>query len=171
MTVPRAWGSGAGVLAASLLAFSLCGAVWGLLRPAYRGTLTADGNLQLDSAFNVEFSSFISFVVATGLVATVMSLSAFIVVPDSRGPGMLWWVVFVSFVSALAFIAVGEVTSSLRYPMPDVDALSEGDFVTIVPALAPGVGLLAAPFMAALAYWCSALVSPDEEPSELELVR
>ncbi|GAB2503983.1 hypothetical protein CATRI_08505 [Corynebacterium atrinae] len=161
MTVPRALGSGAGVLAASLLAFSAVGAVWGLLRPAYHGTLTADGNLLLDTSFNVEFISYITFVAATGLLATIIALSSFILVPESRGPGMVWWLVVVAGVSAMAFLAVGQVTSSLHFPAPDVDALAEGSAVAIVPSLTPGVGLIAAPFMAALAYWCSVLVTPD----------
>ena len=68
-----------------------------------------------------------------------------------------------ALLSAFSFLAVGTVTSGLLHDIGDPHLLSEGDRVSIVPGLQPGVGWLVAPFLAALAYWCSALVTPESE--------
>ncbi|RNE49457.1 hypothetical protein [Corynebacterium alimapuense] len=159
--VPKKIGNAAGVLAVSLLVFSGVGALWGLLRPAYTGTLGEGGQVTLDQSFNVEFTSYITFVAATGLLSIILALSVYIISPESRGPGMLWWLLFVAGFSALSFYFVGLWATSLVHPIPDPDTLAEGVIVSLVPSFSPGVGLAAAPFMAALTYWCCALVTPE----------
>lgn len=151
----------------SLLIYSAIGAIWGLLRPARTGTLGEEGRVVIDTTIeSVEFVSFASFVVATGLLAVMMSLSVYLASPTTRGPGMLWWLMAVAAVSAFAFLEAGTVVSGLLHSVGDV---TPGDRVSIVPELSPGVGWLTAPFMAALAYWCSALVTPEMEPDSLRL--
>lgn len=162
-------GSGAGVLAVSLSSFIVFGVLWGLLRPTYSGTLEEGGQVSLDPAVNVEFSAFITFVAATGLLATVLSLSTYITSPATRGPGMLWWLIFVAALSSVAFIEVGNIASALLHPIPDPEMLNIGGQVTLVPALSPSIGFAAAPFMAALAYWCSALLTLEPEPEQLSI--
>ena len=158
----RSLGSGAGVLAASLLAFIGVGALWGLLRPTYEGRLVGGGQVAIEPAFNVEFTSYIPFAAATGLLAAVVALCVYTASPASRGPGMLWWLIVVAAVSTFAFWQVGLVTSSLLHPLPEPDSLDEGAFVEFAPGFRPGVALVAAPLMAALSYWCAALVTPEE---------
>ncbi|GAB3699689.1 hypothetical protein GCM10027595_14150 [Corynebacterium nasicanis] len=154
-------GTAAGVAAVSLLIYSAVGALWGLLRPAYSGTLAEGGQVIIDAAAaNIEFVSFGSFVAATGLLAVLVSLSAYVLSPATRGPLMLWWLMAVAVVSAFAFLEVGTVTSGWLHDVGDPHLLAAGDRVSIVPGLAPGIGWAAAPLLAALAYWCSALVTP-----------
>lgn len=170
MNIPPRIGSAAGILAVSLLVYSTVGAVWGLLRPAYTGTLADGGQVNIDATIDsVAFTSFGSFVLATGLLSVIVSLSMYVNSPSTRGPGMLWWLIVVATLSAFAFLEVGTVVSGLLHSAGDVEQLMEGDRVSIVPGLAPGVGWLAAPFMAALSYWCSALVTPDTEPEPLPI--
>ena len=170
MRIPPRIGSAAGILAASLLVYSAVGAIWGLLRPAYTGTLVEGGQVSIAATTgSVAFVSFGSFVVATGLLAVIISLSMYVTSPSTRGPGMLWWLTAVAALSAFAFLEVGTVVSGLMHSVGDVEQLAQGDRVSIVPGLAPGVGWFAAPFMAALSYWCSALVTPDPEPAPLPI--
>lgn len=168
--IPRNLGTAAGIAAVSLILHSAVGALWGLLRPAYRGTLADGGQVLIDAgAANVEFASFASFVVATGLLATLVSLSAYVASPATRGPAMLWWLVGVALVSAYAFLQIGALTAGMLHDIGDPHLLSEGDPVSLVPGLDPGVGWLVAPFLAALAYWCSALVTPATEAESLPI--
>lgn len=163
-------GTAAGVAAVSLLIHSGVGALWGLLRPAYSGTLGDGGQVIIDAAAgSVEFISFGSFIVATGLLATLVSLSTYVLSPSTRGPGMLWSLMAVAALSAFSFLAVGTVTSGLLHDIGDPDLLSRGDHVSMVPGLDPGVGWLVAPFLAALAYWCSALVTPESDAPALPI--
>jgi len=76
---------------------------------------------------------------------------------------MLWWLIVVAAVSTFAFWQVGLVTSSLLHPLPEPDSLDEGALVEFAPGFRPGVALVAAPLMAALSYWCAALVTPEPE--------
>ncbi|QGU04964.1 hypothetical protein [Corynebacterium comes] len=170
MAIPRRVGSAAGILAVSLLLYSAVGAIWGMLRPAYTGTLVDGGQVNIPATTDsIAFHSFASFVIATGLLAVIVSLSMYVTSPSTRGPGMLWWLIAVAALSAFSFLEVGTVVSGLLHSTGDVEQLAEGDRVSIVPGLAPGVGWLAAPFMAALSYWCSALVTPDTEPDPVPI--
>lgn len=162
MAIPRRVGAAAGILAASLLAYSAVGAIWGMLRPAYTGTLVEGGQVNIDAVTqSAAFASFGSFVLATGLLAVIVSLSMYVSSPETRGPAMLWWLTVVAVVSAFSFLEVGTLVADLMHRVGDLDQLAEGDRVSVVPGFAPGVGWLAAPFMAALSYWCSALVTPE----------
>lgn len=170
MAVPRTVGTAAGVAAVSLLVYSAVGALWGLLRPAYSGTLADGGQVIIDAAAtNVEFVSFGSFVAVTGLLAIIVSLCTYVVSPATRGPLMLVWLMAVAVFSAFSFLQVGTVTAGLLHHVGDPELLAQGDHVSMVPGLAPGVGWLVAPFLAALAYWCSALVTPELEAEPLPI--
>lgn len=169
LPVSRSVGAGAGLLTLSFLVFAAVGAVWGLLRPAYTGTVTEQGAVSLDGAFNVEFTAFISYVVATGLLGVGVSLTLFLQSPATRGPGMLWWLILVMAVSSLVFFEAGQLSSALLHPLPDPDTLEQGSRISLVPGFSPGIGLVAAPFMAGLTYWFAALVTPEEEPDDFPL--
>lgn len=164
--VPRTLGAGAGLLAVCLVLFTIGGAVWGLLRPAYRGTVAEDGGVLLDRAFDIEFTSFISFVITTGLLSSAVALTVFNLSPRTRGPGMMLWLLVVTVLSSLAFHQAGMITAGLAHPLPDPETLAVGTRVSLMPGFSPGVGMVAAPFMATLTYWCAALVTPDEEPEQ-----
>lgn len=109
-TIPQPVGSAAGILAVSLLLYSVIGTLWGLLRPAHTGTLREEGKVAIDvTMVSVEFISFASFVIATGLLAVIVSLGVYITSPATRGPGMLWWLILVAAASSFAFLTVGAV--------------------------------------------------------------
>lgn len=164
--VPRTLGAGAGLLAVCLVLFTVGGAVWGLLRPVYRGTVAEDGGILLDRAFDVEFTSFISFVITTGLLSSAAALTVFSLSPRTRGPGMMLWLLVVTVLSSLAFHQAGMITAGLAHPLPDPETLAVGTRVSLMPGFSPGIGMASAPFMAALTYWCAALVTPEEEPEQ-----
>lgn len=158
----RMIGATAGFLALCLSVYAVFGAIWGFLRPGYEAVVSTDGELQLTPAFNVEFTGFISFVIATGLLGAILSLVMFVNSPHSRGVLMLLWVIVCAVIGAVVFWAAGEVVTGLLHPIPDFDTLDAGTALTLVPGISIGIGLAAAPFMAALAYWCAVLVSPEE---------
>lgn len=169
LPVSRSVGAGAGLLTLSFFLFAAVGAVWGLLRPAYTGTVREQGGVSLDGAFNVEFTAFIGYVVATGLLGVGVSLMMFLQSPTTRGPGMLWWLILVMAVSSLVFFEAGQLSSALLHSLPNPESLEQGSRVSLVPGFSPGIGLAAAPFMAGLTYWFAALVTPEDGPDDFPL--
>ncbi|QGU07759.1 hypothetical protein COCCU_09175 [Corynebacterium occultum] len=157
----RAAGSLAGFLALSLVVYAGVGALWAMLRPTYDATVTDSGDVYLTPAFNVEFTSFISFAVATGLLGALLALVMFVVSDGTRGLGTLFWVTLCAFLGAVVFLVVGDQVSLLLHPVPEQDALEVGETFRLLPGMNPGTAFIAAPFMASLAYWCAVLVSPE----------
>lgn len=155
-------GSTAGFFALCLTAYAIAGAIWGLFRPGYAATVVEDGALELAPAFNVEFTAFIVFVLVTGLLGAVLSLVMFVRSIHSRGVLMLLWVTLCAAIGAVVFWAAGGVVIGFLHPIPDPADLSSGTELTLVPGINIGIGFAAAPFMAALAYWCAILVSPED---------
>lgn len=155
-------GSTAGFLALCLAVYAVVGAIWGALRPGYEATVVEGGELSLEPAFNVEFTAFISFVVATGLLGALLALVMFVRSSRTRGVWMLLWVTFCAFLGAVVFFVVGNAVTGVLHPVPPVEQLEPGASLTLVPGVSIGIGFAAAPFMAALAYWCAVLVSPEE---------
>lgn len=168
--INRNVGTGAGLLAFAIVVFALGGAVWGLVRPAYEAMATGDGQLALSAAGNVNFTAFSTFTVVTGLLGVVTGAYAFMRAPETRGLPMLLWTGVVGFIAAVGFWAVGETVAGLVHPLPDPSTLAEGDVVEVAAALNPGMGLVAAPFMATAAYWVCVLLYPGdlEEPEDAE---
>lgn len=164
--VTPAVGAGAGLFAVSVLVYGVVGALWGLLRPAYSGTVTDSGGFAVAGGDNVAFTGYITFAVITGLMSAVMAILMFLASPDTRGAPMLWWVGIVSFVAAVAFLVVGDLVAAARHPMPeDLDAITPDTTFSVAPVFQPGVAWLVAPFMAMLAYWFSALTdTPEPDP-------
>lgn len=158
----RALGSLAGFLALSLVVYAGVGALWGALRPTYDATVTDGGEVYLTPAFNVEFTSFASFAVATGLLGTLLALVMFMVSEGTRGLGTLLWVTLCAFLGSVVFLVVGDQISLLLHPIPEPDSLAVGETFQMLPRMSPGVAFAAAPFMASLAYWCAVLVSPGD---------
>lgn len=161
--VSRAVGSLAGFLALSLVVFAGVGALWALLRPTYDATVTDTGGVYLTPAFNVEFMSFISFAVATGLLGALLALVMFVTSEHTRGLLALIWATICAFLGAVVFLLVGDQLSFALHPIPEQDTLAVGETFKLLPGMHPGIALAAAPFMASLAYWCAVLVSPEEE--------
>lgn len=155
-------GSTAGFFALCLTVYAVTGAIWGLFRPGYEAVATEDGALELAPAFNVEFTAFIVFVVVTGLLGAVLSLVMFVRSAHSRGVLMLLWVTLCAALGALVFWAAGEVVIGFLHPIPDLENLTSGTELTLVPGINIGIGFAAAPFMAVLSYWCAILVSPED---------
>lgn len=163
--INRTVGSGAGLLALSVLVFSAAGAVWGPLRPARDATVGDGGTVALSGAEGAEFGAFISFALITGALAVGVGLIAYFRASSARGIGMMAWAVVVALVAAVGFWVTGAVVTDLVRPLPDPGELGElrvGDTIRIVPAVAPGIALLAAPLMAALAYWSAAIADTWE---------
>lgn len=163
----RLTGTAAGLLFFALLAGIALGALWGFFRPAYIGDVT-DGFFianEAESPRNVEFTSFISFVIITGVLGIVISMVAYMKVGRVTGVGALLWVGFVAFAAAFTFYFIGNVVTGFAHPMPDLHASDDQPNVELVPVMTPGVGWFAAPFLATLTYWILAIISlPDPEP-------
>lgn len=164
--VSPAVGAGAGLFAVSVLIYGIVGALWGLLRPAYSGTVTDGGGVAVAGGGNVAFTGYITFAVITGLMSAVMAILMFMSSTATRGAPMLWWVGVVAFIAAVAFLVVGDAVAAARHPMPeDLDAITPDATFSVAPVFQPGVAWLVAPFMAVLAYWFSALTAtPEPDP-------
>ncbi|MHA2789319.1 hypothetical protein ACXZ66_09265 [Corynebacterium sp. S7] len=161
-------GTAAGLLFFALVAGLILGAIWGVFRPAYVGDVT-NGLFtanETESPKNVEFSSFISFVIITGALGIIIAMVAYIKVGQVTGVGMLLWVGVVALAAAFAFYVLGNIVTGLVHPLPGHNS---GDMtgVQIVPPMQPGVGWAVAPLLATLTYWILAIVStpePEVEP-------
>lgn len=161
-------GTGAGFLTLSLVVFSAAGAVWGVLRPTLSATVSEE-TVQISGGENVEFTSFITFVIGTALLATVVSLLAYFRAEHVRGVGMLLWVAGVVFLGALSFWAVGELVAERMHALPEPDDLNAGDELSFVPSFTPWVGALAAPLLASLSYWLASVLDVLGTPELREL--
>lgn len=156
-------GRGAGLLALALIAYSLAGAIWGAVRPVHTGELLEGGAVALDPAVNVEFTSFLWFVVLTGVLGAVVGAVAFVSLPQQRGIVTMLLVMGLVAVASVSFLLVGDSVSAVVHDIPShPDAVEVGDHVSVVPRLSPGTGWIVAPFMAGVAYWlCGALTSME----------
>ncbi|WP_080794156.1 hypothetical protein [Corynebacterium pacaense] len=160
----RKVGTGAGILAVSLSVYSVAGVIWGLFRPTYTVAVRDGESASVEAAPNVEFTSFIWFVVFTGLLGCAMALVVFIRSVSTRGPLMLLWVTVVAFLGSLVFLLFGDMSAGLLHRTPADFSRMVGETFTVVPPMSPGVGLAAAPFLAVCTYWCAAFVTPSAEP-------
>lgn len=161
LRINRSVGTGAGLLSVAILTYALVGGVWGLLRPAYEATPTADGQLALGSPGNVQFTSFMTFTLLTALLGLGVGIAAFLRSPETRGLAMLWWAGVVAVIAAVGFWAVGEFVAGIVHPLPDPAELVEGEVVRVSAALNPGLGLIAAPLLAMASYWVCVLLDVD----------
>ncbi|WP_408930694.1 hypothetical protein ACKFR8_04555 [Corynebacterium axilliensis] len=152
--IPRAIGFGAGLLALALLLFSAAGALWGLWRPAITGH-RVDGGYAVDTVANVQFDSFITFAVCTGVLGMVLGAVAYLRGVAYRGVGVLLWVGVAGVAGAAAFYVFGGVTATSSPERP-------GDVVEFVPKFAPHIAWLVAPFMAMFSYWAAVFVDVPE---------
>lgn len=156
IAVPRTLGFGAGLLALVLVVYSAVGAVWGLSRPTITGTLHESGGYTWSKLEDTQFDSYITFAITTGLIAVVLGLFVYLRAPRRRTAWTLVWLAVVCGAGALAFYYVGGVTAP---SMPQ----TQQEQVTFAPSFAPGVALLAAPFMAAFSYWSALFVGGVED--------
>ena len=156
LRIPRAIGFGAGLLALALLLFSVVGAAWGLWRPTLEGHRVEGGGYALSNPADVQFLSFITFALLTGLLGVVIGAVAYLRGERFRGVGILVWSGVVCLAGAAAFYVFGGVTATAAPEQP-------GEFVEFVPKFSPAIGWLVAPFMAMFAYWSAVFVNPDSE--------
>lgn len=156
--------AGAGLLALGCVLGIAGGGVWAWLRPAYVGEVDGAG-LRVDQAaspLNVEFVGFGTFALVTavlGLAVAVPALGAARRGKARGGVGWLLWTGAVSAVAALTVYVFGDWFVGLWHPVPDVEALSEGDSIAMVPPVAPGAAWAAGPFTAVLVYWTANLLA------------
>lgn len=146
---PRTVGFGAGLLALVLVVYSVFGILWGLWRPTMTATAVEGGGFAIDSTSNAQFQGFGSFVVATALLAGVISFGVFKYAKARRGLGTMMYLAILAVIGSLAFWLVGGFVAPT---MPDVSS-AVGSQVEWTPTFAPGLGLSAAPFISLLVYW------------------
>ena len=162
--VPRGVGTGAGLLAVSLLVYSALGAIWGALRPPIRGTHLEEGAVSLDPTSSAEFSSFITFALTTAVMGAIFGVFAYVLNPGARGLRMLLWLLVVVLAGAGSFLAVGDlVGTALHSTVVNPDDLAPGEEVMLMPRFNPGIAWLASPFLAALSYWLCLALSVRQE--------
>lgn len=154
LRIPRAIGFGAGLLALALLLFSGVGAVWGLWRPTLEGHRVEGGGYALTNSANVQFLSFVTFVMITGILGVVIGTVAYLRGERFRGVGVLVWSGVVCLAGAAAFYVFGGATATAVPENP-------GEFVEFVPKFSPAIGWLVAPFMSMFAYWSAVFINPD----------
>ena len=163
LRIPRAIGFGAGLLALALFGFSLVGAAWGLWRPALKGHRVDDGGYALSNAADVQFDSYITFVLITGVLGAALGATAYVRGGRYRGVGVLLWVALAAFAGAASFYVFGGATATSLPEEP-------GEFVEFVPKFSPGIAWFVGPFMAMFTYWSAVFVgvpySGDERKPE-----
>lgn len=152
----------AGVLASVLAVFAVGGAVWGLFRPTYTAYVEDAESASVAVQANVEFTAFIWFAVATGVLGAVVALIVFLRSVSTRGLGMLVWLGVVAFVGAGAFLAFGNFSAGLIHGEPADYATAVGQSFNMVPNMVPGTAVFTAPFLAVCMYWCATFVTPVE---------
>lgn len=162
----RPVGWGAGIVALSVGIATLLGAGWGLTRPGYTATVEGD-RARVDplvSPDNVEFISFAGFTVLTALLGLVIGLVAYVSAQRRASVGRMVFVAAVAAFASWSFYTFGTWTAQWHSGVPDPHGLSEGETLTFVPLLRPGPAWLAAPFVAALAYWVGLAFSVGCDP-------
>lgn len=153
LRIPRAIGFGAGLLALALFGFSLAGAAWGLWRPVLKGHWVDDGGYALSGVADVQFDSYITFVLITGVLSAALGATAYVRGERYRGVGVLLWVALTALAGAASFYVFGGATATHLPEEP-------GEFVEFVPKFSPGIAWLAGPFMAMFVYWSALFVNP-----------
>lgn len=154
--VPRAVGFGAGLFALALVVYTAAGAAWGLTRPELTGHAVDGGGYAIDTVADIQFASFVGFVGITAVLSAFLGAWGYVRGEAARGIGMHAWVGVVALAASAAFFVAGSITATHMPANP-------GDVVSFVPALQPGIGWVAAPFMAMLAYWAAAFISADSD--------
>ncbi|MHB0834853.1 MAG: hypothetical protein ACYCDI_06665 [Corynebacterium aurimucosum] len=168
LRIPRAIGFGAGLLALALFGFSAAGAAWGLWRPALKGHRVDDGGYALSNVADVQFDSYITFVLITGVLSAALGATAYVRGERYRGVGVLLWVALAALAGAASFYVFGGATATYIPENP-------GEYVEFVPKFSPGSAWLVGPFMAMFAYWsalfidspCDAVSERDSEGNEV----
>ena len=163
LRIPRAVGFGAGLLALALFGFSAVGAVWGLWRPILEGHRMEDGGYVLGNVADVQFDSYITFVLITGFLGMALGLIAHRWGERYRSVGLLLWVALAALAGAASFYVFGGATAT---DIPE----SPGEFVEFVPNFSPGIAWLVGPFMAMFAYWSALFFDPPSVWHESETV-
>ncbi len=164
-TIPRSVGQAAGLLAVSVGLYCGAGALWGLSRPTLTGHAVGDGGgYEIESVADIEFLSFIGFVVLTALLSAGVGFVAYWRLASIRGVAMLLWVGVVAFWGAGAFYVFGSATAP---SVPD----SPSEVVHWAPAFNPGVGLLLSPLSATFIYWVASAVSVLAQWNEESFLR
>ncbi len=165
--VPRGLGDGAGLLAVSLLVYSVAGAIWGVLRTPIRGTHLGEGAVSLDPTSSAEFSSFITFALGTAVLGAALGAAAYVINRESRGLRMLLWLLVAALAGSASFLAVGDlVGTALHSSVLNPDELVRGEEVVLMPRFSPQIAWLASPFTAALSYWLCLVMSVRQERDE-----
>lgn len=157
LRINRTAGTGAGFLALSLVLFSLAGAVWGAARPGYQATVADGGALQIQDPGGQPFLSYLVSVAVTGALGAVVGRLAYARMPGRQGMGAFFWVVLVAYLAGLSFWVAGDVAAGLSHPLPEARGLKTGDSLDLADTVSPGPGAVAAPWLAALTYWLSAV--------------
>lgn len=156
--------AGAGLLALGCVLGILGGGAWALVRPAYIGVVEG-GGLRVDQAespANAEFAGFGSFALLTTLAGVAVAAVALFAAQRGKVRGSVSWLIWAGIVSAVAAVALyifGGWFVGLMHPLPSPEALSDGDTLTMVPPVRPGVAWAAGPFAAVLVYWTANLLA------------
>lgn len=165
--ISQPFGWGAGLVALGGIIAALVGGVWGLTRPGYSATVD-DGGARIDPALNadnVEFISFVGFVLLTTLLGLLIGVVAFLTAGKRAGIGRMLFTIAVAAFSSWTLFILGTWSAELYHGVPDPHDVAPGQTLTFVPVLRPGPAWLAGPFVAALAYWLGAVSSVGSGPA------
>lgn len=163
-----ALGAGAGLLALGCVLGILGGAVWALVRPAYVGQVEGSG-VQVDqvlSPANVEFAGYGSFALLAALAGVIVAAVAVRATRTGKTAGGVAWLLWAGVISAIAAFALyvfGNWFVAIAHPLPDPEALSNGDRVTLIPPVRPGAAWAAGPFATVLVCWSANLLAYSRE--------
>ncbi|MCT1817790.1 hypothetical protein M3B96_02270 [Corynebacterium propinquum] len=161
--IPRWLGDRAGLIGLGLIAYSLGGALWGLVRPTFSAEVVSAERLIPDYSDSSHFIAFASFVIAAIVLSVALAIFAYLTQGSPKFVDLLW-VGVVALAGAVSFLAVGDVVGMSVHGIGSADQLAPGTTITTVAAAKPGIsGYLVAPFVAMLVYWSLQVLSPAAE--------
>lgn len=154
------------VLLVVVVTNAILGAVWGTLRPGFEASADNQGNLSLSPDFNVEFSAFAVFLLATTVVAVLSVIVSIWQSTKATSLGMLLWLGLWNFVGARVFLVCGDlIVAYIRNA--DVTAPEAGETVRIIPWVGVGIaGAVWSAFVAMAVYWSAMVITlPKDQPA------
>lgn len=152
-------------MAGALIAATVFGAVWGLLRPTQSVTVV-DGGMRLNTdTIDAGFIGLLWAAVAAVVLGVVLALVSFFQMPERRGAATLWWITVIAAVSIWIAAGAGDVIAAIR--QPDLHNAEIGDALELLPVVSVLPVVLYSAFTAAIVYWvCLLFTQSPAEPAE-----
>lgn len=153
------------LMAGALIAATVFGAAWGLLRPAQSVTVV-EGGMRLNAdTLDAGFVGLLWAAVAAVVLGVALALISFFRMPERRGAATLWWITLIAAACVWIATGAGDVAAAVR--QPDLQNAEIGDALELLPMVSVLPVVLYSAFSAAIVYWvCLLFTQAPDEPAE-----